>query len=559
MDKILRVLSREYSSVNQGALLLGAFALLSQILGLFRDRFIAHFIGPSLELDTYYASFLIPDLIFVSIASLASVTVLIPFLLGKMKDGHVSEESKQLLNNVFSAFLFVIVLFSLVVFLLMPKLAHLVAPGFDEASTEKVIEMSRIMLLSPIFLGLSNIFGSITQLFRKFFIYSLSPIFYNLGIISGVLLLYPILGISGLAIGVVFGSLMHFSIQLFASMKNQFTPKIVYHIDTAQLKQVLFTSFPRTLGLAFNTLALLFIIAFASFLPDGSISVFKFSLNLQTVPLGIIGLSYAVAAFPTLSKFFSQNQIQEFKESLRNVSRQIIFWSLPVAFLFIVLRAQIVRVILGTGSFSWEDTRLVAASLALFSISIMSQSLIALFARAYYAGGNTKKPLYINLISSVLIVFFAFILLQLFEYSLIFRYFIEHILKVTDIPGTEVLMLPLAYSIGTILNSFLLWMYIKRDFMQKEFFVARTFFESLCASFFVGFVAYASLNIFAPIFDLNTFWGIFSQGFFSGILGIISGILILYILKNRELRDLYQVIHSKFWKAKIILPSEESL
>jgi len=107
------------------------------------------------------------------------------------------------------------VLVSVFAFLLMPHISYYVAPGFSVEMQHKVVELSRIMLLSPLLLGLSNLFGSITQLFRKFFIYALSPIFYNLGIIIGILFLYPWWGIRGLAFGVVLGALMHFLIDIY--------------------------------------------------------------------------------------------------------------------------------------------------------------------------------------------------------------------------------------------------------------------------------------------------------------------------------------------------------
>src|SRR3989344_461719 len=185
MNKILRIFSKEYGSISQAALLLGIFAFLSQVLALFRDRFIAHFIGPSPELDAYYAAFRAPDLIFICIASLASITVLIPFIVAKMDGDKVTPLAQKHLNDVFTVFFSVIVLVSLIMFFLMPLLAPYIAPGFSPFFQDKLIVLSRIMLLSPILLGLSNLFGTVTQLFRKFFIYALSPIFYNVGIIIG--------------------------------------------------------------------------------------------------------------------------------------------------------------------------------------------------------------------------------------------------------------------------------------------------------------------------------------------------------------------------------------
>ncbi|MEI7810168.1 MAG: lipid II flippase MurJ [bacterium] len=559
MEKIFKIFNKEFNNLNQAALLLGAFTLLSQLLALFRDRSIAHFIGPSAPLDVYYAAFRVPDLIFISIASLASITVLIPFITAKMKGEVVTDEAKKFLNDVFTVFFLALVVVSIIAFFLMPHLAGFIAPGFSPALQSKVVLLSRIMLLSPIFMGLSNLFGTVTQLFKKFFVYSLSPVLYNLGIIVGIIFLYPIFGIAGLGIGVALGAFFHFLIQFFASRSCGLSPKFSLNINFSDIKKAVLISVPRTLGLAFNNIALICIIAIASYLKSGSISIFNLSYNLQTVPLNIIGVSYAVAAFPTLAKSINAGKMEEFKNHLKSASRQIIFWSLPITFLFIVLRAQIVRVILGSGSFSWDNTRLVAASLAIFSFSILAQGMTGLLSRAYYAGGNTKRPLIVNCLCSILIIILSYLLMKIFNNVLVFRYFIESLFKVSDVAGTAVLMLPLAYSIGTITNFVLHWVFVKKDFMKKEAFIAKSFFQSLGASFFIGFVSYLSLNILSPIFGTTTFFGVLFQGLISGALGIFAGVVILYLLKNEELRGIIETLRTKFWKAKIIVPSQEEL
>lgn len=563
MEKIFRFFTKEYVNISQAAILLGLFAFMSQVLALFRDRAMAYFIGPSATLDAYYAAFRIPDLIFISLASLASITVLIPFLLGKMKDNKVTSESQKLLNDVFTVFFLGMILVSAIIFFLMPKLVPIVAPGFNPEMQAKLVVLSRIMLLSPILMGLSNLFGTVTQLFRKFFIYSLSPVLYNVGIIIGVVFLYPLLGIYGLAVGVALGAFFHFSIQIISAYSSGFTPKFSLSINFNDIKRVALTSLPRTLGLSFNSIALISIISLASFLKSGSISIFNFSYNLQSVPLNIIGISYAVAAFPTLTKSVSSGKLDEFRAHLITSARAIVFWSIPVIFLFIVVRAQIVRVILGSGSFSWDNTRLVAACLAIFAVSILAQGMITLLSRAYYAHGNTKRPLIINFLCSILIIILAYVFMHIFQTWSFFRYFIESILKVEGIPGTEVLMLPLAYSCGTIVNAILYWFFIRKDFMAGESFITNTFFQSLGASFFLGLVAYISLNILSPIFGTTTFMGIFLQGFISGVLGIFAACLILYLLKSEELAEVLKALKTKFWysklRNKILAPSQEEL
>lgn len=552
--------------MNQAAIVLGIFTLLSQVLALFRDRMFASHLGPSMTLDVYYAAFKIPDFLFVSVASLASVTVMLPFLVDKLgvkENGEMSENSlkaHKFLNDVFTVFLGVMVLVALIIFFIMPQIAHFIAPGFTGAQLHDLVSISRIMLVSPILLGLSNMLGSVTQMFKKFFVFALSPVFYNIGIILGILILYPMFGLSGLGMGVVFGALLHLLIQFPVLKRQKFIPHISRKIDWVEIRKMTMLSLPRTFGLALTSISLIAIVSIASKTGVGSISLFQFSLNLQNVPLGIIGVSYAVAAFPTLARYFSASQMPEFTSYITAAARQIIFWTMPIMFLFIVLRAQIVRVILGAGSFSWEDTRLTAAALALFSISIVGQSLILLFTRGYYAAGNTKRPLVINFWSTLLTIVLSYVLVSLFKHIPSMRYFFEALLRIEDINHTELVMLPLAYSLGAILNAFWIWIAFRIDFKIKGAFILKSFCQSFAGAFFMGYVAYISLNIFDKVFNINTFWGILSQGLLSGIAGIVAGIIVLKILKSKELSDIINSFRNKkLFKVSIISSGQDEI
>lgn len=559
VKKILALFNRETHNVNEAALLLGALTLLSQFLGLFRDKALAHFIGPGQELDIYYAAFRIPDFLYVSLGSLVSITVLIPFLLERMKDGEDAARARKFLSDMFTSFLFVMLAAAALAFFFMPRLAALVAPGFSPSDQMELVAVSRIMLLSPILLGLSNLLGTVTQLFRKFFVFSLSPVFYNLGIIAGVVWFYPLWGIQGLACGVILGSLLHLALQVPTVFSHRFMPRFTFPLDLAAVRQTVFVSLPRTLALSLNNLALLAIVAIASTLGAGAISVFNFSYNLQSIPLAIIGVSYSVAAFPTLARFFAGGERDKFADSIIDAARQIVFWSLPIVFLFIVLRAQIVRVVLGSGVFSWSDTRLVAASLALFAFSILAQSLNLLFVRGYYAAGKTRKPLSINFIFSIASVALAASFVWIFNTYEPFRLFVESLLRVSGISGTAMLMLPLAFSIGTIANSVALWHTFKRDFVGAGSPLERTFFQSLLASFTMALASYGILALFGSYFNINTFWGIFSQGALACIAGIAVWVAILAILGNREFSDFIVAVKRKFWKTPVIAPEQSDL
>jgi putative peptidoglycan lipid II flippase len=558
VKKFLNIFNKEIIGLHEAAYLLAFFAFLSQLLALVRDKLLAHNFGASQVLDLYYAAFRLPDLIFVSIASIVSASVLIPFFMEKLQGDE--KEGQRFIDNIFSAFFFTIIAVSLAAFFLTPTLIKFFLPGYvDDSLFRPLVYITRILLLSPIFLGISNFLSSITQIHKRFLVYALSPIVYNIGIVFGIIFLYPHFGVSGLIYGVVTGSSLHMVIQVPFIIHKGVFPRLRFNIEWKSISRVVFISLPRTLTLSSNQLASFFLIALASFMTAGSISIFNLAFNLQSVPLTIIGVSYSSAIFPTLSKYFVRGERNEFLSKMIETARHIIFWSVPITVLFIILRAQIVRTIYGSGSFNWADTRLTAATLALFIVSVVGQSLVLLFVRAYYAEGKTKKPLLINIISAGTIAAVGYILTKAFFAYPVFRFFLEDLLKVSGQSGTSVLILPLAYSIGVLLNTYLHWHMFERDYPGFTKPVMETLFQSFGASIIMGYVTFLSLRFFNVYFSLDRAFGVFMQGLCAGAVGIIAGIFILYLLKNKELMEVWVTLHRKIWKAKVVVPDQETL
>jgi putative peptidoglycan lipid II flippase len=477
--------------------------------------------------------------IFTTVASLVSLSILVPFLLESREKGKM----KETIDGVFTCFSILIVFVSAVAFFLVPFLLPRLFPGISEISLPEAISLTRILLLSPILLGLSNFFASIVQIYNRFFLYAISPVLYNVGIIIGIVFFYPLWGVAGLGWGVVLGAIMHWVIQIpFIREKGVF-PNITFKFDRQAIKKIVMLSIPRTLALSTSTIASLFLVSFASLIGAGSIAVFNFSFNLQSVPLSIIGISYSSAVFPVLSR-------------LALVTRHLIFWSVPVTVLFVVLRAQIVRTILGAGNFSWSDTKLTAAALALFTISVLPQALIALFVRSFYSEGKTARPLLLNFISAVSIVGFGFFGVKAFENYPAFATFFESILKIENVAGSSIVMLALAYSLGTFINMILHWVVVQKEFPAFTGMVSKTLWQSLSSSLCMGYVTYISLGFFDDIFSLSTFWGVFLQGLCAGLVGIVTGVVILHLLKNEELAQVSRTLKKKIWKVETIVPDE---
>ncbi|MDE2041042.1 MAG: hypothetical protein KGI59_01485 [Patescibacteria group bacterium] len=543
-------IGQEIRGLHEAAYLLGVFAGLSLILALVRDKLLAFTFGAGRALDIYYAAFRIPDLIFATVGSLVSASILLPYFIERFESSH--ERGAQFSDAIFTVFFGAMTVTAAVVFIIAPYLVPLAIPGFahDPALPELILSM-RIMLLSPFFLGLSNLFSSLTQMHHRFLVYAASPVVYNAGIIIGVLAGYPVMGVPGLAVGVAIGAFLHMGIQLPFLLHEKLTPRFTRRIHWTDIRKIVLTSLPRTITLSANQLASFALISLASLMSVGSISVFNFAFNLQSVPLTLIGASYSSAVFPTLSRMLFKGNIAEFKVKMIASAQHIIFWSMPLTVLFVVLRAQIVRTVLGAGKFDWADTRLTAATLALFTISTIGQSLIVLFVRSFYAEGKTARPLLINAISASIIVAAGYLLDKAFFAYPLFRYFLEDLLKIDGQVGTSVIVLALAYTIGVIVNTFLHWWVYERVYHGFTKPVFATFFQTFAASVIMGYAAYLSLQIFAVVFPLSRVWGVFLQGFCSAIIGIIVLILMLIVLRNEQLVDVWRTLHRKIWKAPV--------
>lgn len=558
VKKFLKIIHKEFSGLHEAAFLLGFAALASQVLALLRDRLLASLFGAGQILDVYYAAFRLPDLVYVTVASFVSVTVMIPFLINKIEKKD-EEAAKKLMDSVFTVFCLVMVVVSIILYILIPYLSRLIAPGFSAEAYSQLVTFSRILLLSPFLLGISNLLGSVTQSFRKFFVFALSPLLYNIGIILGITVLYPLLGSSGLVLGVVLGALLHLLIQLPVVADRGFLPALTRSVQWKTVREVVLVSLPRTVTLAASQISIIVLISLASFMKAGSIAVFNFSYNLQSVPLAIVGVSYSVAAFPALTRLFSRGEKTKYLAEISNAIRHIAFWSFISAVLFIVLRAQIVRVILGAGHFGWTETRLTAACLAIFAVSVAAQSFCQLFIRAFYAAGKTKIPLLINLISAVVIVALGFGFYELFNSSNVFRFWLESLLRVEDLEGTAVLVLPLAFSSGLIINAVLYWLVFQKEFVAFSRQTIRSALQTLSAALLGGVAAYEMLNLLEPILNIRTFGGIFIQGFMSGLVGLGVFASLLILMNNEEVLEVGKALTSRFWRTKTVAAEQENL
>ncbi len=566
VSKIITFLNRDLFSMNQAALVLAVFSFLSQVFGLLRDHLLAAFIGPSAGLDTYYAAFRIPDFIFNSFGILFSVTVLIPFIAQYIEqektDGH-NGGLKRFLNSIFTVYMIGMSALSLLLIVAMPWLTRLVAPGFTGAEHIHVVLYSRIMLISPFLFGLASLLSSFSQVQKKFFAFAIAPLMYNFGILAGILFLLPVFGLLGVVLGVAIGAILYFAVQVPTLVKLGKIPKFNLDIDWPTIKRVMLLSLPRTLGTSLTNITFIIIGAMASLLAAGSISIFQFSYNIENTPLLIIGVSYAVAAFPTMTKLYAMGDKKELLNMLYGTTRNIFFLSIPTALLMIILRAQIVRLLLGAGMFSWNDTRLVSASVALFAVSIAAQCMVLLIVRAFYAIGNTLTPLLINITAILATLFSAVALLFSYRYTIFFHDFINSLMRINGTSGGTVIMLPLAFSIGQILNAVMLWIYFHKKMSgtkTENRNLSRALAHMTAAGIIAAAAAYGVLLLTDGVGPHSHFFRVLFQSGIATIIGFAMYGIVLKALRNEDITTFIEIARSRFWKRRpLVVQGQQDL
>lgn len=550
VGRILRRLEAPARGLHEAAYVLAALTLASQGLALLRDRLFASSFGAGETLDLYYAAFRIPDLVFALIASLVSAYVLIPRIAGASR-----EDAKRLIDETASFLLLVGGVIAGVLAYFAPTLLFLVFPNFEGAAgADGFVLLSRILLLQPIILGLSSIAMSVTQVKRRFFVFALSPVLYNLGIIGGIYL-YPHYGLPGIGIGVALGACAHLALQIPTLIEAKLFPR--FRIPSVRLMAgVISDSIPRSLALGVGSVTVLMLTVLVGRSgEEGGVSIFSLATNLAAVPLALIGASYATAAFPSLAEKAQKGDSAAFTATLSAALRHLIFWSAAITVLVIVLRAHIVRAILGAGAFDWDDTRLTAAVLAILITTLIAQGIVLLSSRAFYAARRSWNPLIIQLVGLVISGASALYFLHLGQTHLEFRFFMEALFRVTEVPGTGILMIALGAAAGQLLTGLLALITLSRVAPGLARQILRPLAEGLSAAIIGGALSYLTLALLGNIAPLTSLAAVFTQGAIAGMVGLAAAAGILSLLENKEFRDLYHSL--KRLSARALPPQSE--
>lgn len=521
--------TRIQNTVIGGAMIIALFSILSRLLGLLRDRFLTSSFGAGQVLDAYYAAFRLPDLIFNTLVLGALSSAFIPVFI---KYWHQDEkEAWRITNGVMNVLFLIIFCFTVILFLFAPVLVNYMVPGFSQETKNLTVSLTRIMLLSTLFFTLSNVAGSVLNSFRRFLAYSLAPIMYNLGIIFGILFLVKKIGYTGLGWGVVLGALLHFLIQVPALKKTGYHWQPVLSFFHPAIKKISALMLPRCFGLAISQFNFIVTTLIASGITIGAVAIYNLAFNLVNFPVSIFGISLAISVFPLLSQCFAEGNKKSFVDCFSRTIRRILYLIIPATVLILCLRAQIVRLILGAGVFTWRDTVLTAQTLGWFSLSLFAQSLIPIFARAFYAVQDTKTPVKAAVVGFIINIIGCLVL--------------------GDLIGVG--GLALAFSLSSIINFALLYFYFNKKVIRlpnKEIIVSLLKISAL--AIFMTVIVQAVKYLVGPLVNMQTFMGILIQTVFAALGGILFYLITTLAFRFEEVEVITQVIVKRIKNKRIL-------
>ncbi|MGE3857855.1 MAG: murein biosynthesis integral membrane protein MurJ [Dehalococcoidia bacterium] len=394
--------------------------LLSRVLGVARSVAIANAFGTDPELAAYWVAFRLPDLVFQLLAGATLSAAFIPTY-SRIRTARGSRAAWKLASSVLHLVSVATFAAAGLAYLAAPEIVPWLAPGLGEATgreaelTALAVHLTRLMLLSPLFFGISGMLTGILNARQHFLAPAIAPLIYNLSIILAALFLAEPYGVEGLAWGVVVGSAGHLLVQIPAlrSVGFRWTPSL--DLFAEGVRDVMALMGPRVVGLAAAQVNFLAVIFFASFVSDEAISAMNYAFLMMMLPVGVIGMAISTAVFPTLAQHAAARETQLLRDALTHALRTILLLAIPASVALILLAGPSVQVLLERGAFDARSSALVVSALTVYGVGIFAHSGVEILSRGFYALSDTRTPVAAAVVAMILNVALAALLVTPFE------------------------------------------------------------------------------------------------------------------------------------------------
>jgi putative peptidoglycan lipid II flippase len=392
--------------------------VLSSVINLAKGVVILRAFGTGLENEAFWAANRVSEILFNLVAGGALASAFVPtftsFLARKQKDN-----AWKLASSIINLVLLFISVLSILAAIFAPQIVrYILAPGFvdDPIKFQLTVQLLRIILPSTVIFCISGIMMGVLNAHQSFLFPALAPSMYSLGMIFGVLVLSPRMGIFGLAWGVIIGASLHLIIQLprLFRLKGRYWP--IFGLDNPAVRQVGKLMLPRLAGVAVVQINFLVNTNLASRYSEGSVTGITYGFTLMLMPLMLIAQAIATASLPTFSVQVALNKLVEMRNSLSTTLRAVFLLSIPAAVGMILLRYPLIQLLYENGTtFTTESTELVAWALLWYTVGLVGHSVVEIISRAFYSMQDTRTPVVIGVIAMSLNIALSIILGAFFQ------------------------------------------------------------------------------------------------------------------------------------------------
>lgn len=380
-----------------GLTLTSAF-LVARILGWLRVIVIGTTFGLSRDLDAFYAAFPIPNLIYEIVAAGALASAVIPILASLRATGE-TDRAWRIASTILNLMLVLVAALGVLAGLAAPLIVPLIAPGFEPEQQALTVELTRIMLIGPVFLALGSVATSVLNASGRFTASAMAPIAYNLALIASPLLLADALGIHCLALGVVAGSMLHFAVQVVPMRRAGYRYAARVDLGDPLAREALVLMVPRAVGLTAGQLTFVVATAVASGLGAGAVAAFSIAFSVFQIPLGVIGIPMGIVAMPTLAAHLARGETHRYVDLLTRALRLLLWAVVPLTLLGIIVRQEVAALLFQYGRIDTAAIALVAGPFGVLLLGLASESAVNVLARAFYAARNTLIPVLAALVA----------------------------------------------------------------------------------------------------------------------------------------------------------------
>jgi len=391
---------------------MAAATLSSRVMGMVREMVYSGFMGDNWVASAFVLAFSIPNLFRRLLGEGALTAAFIPIFKEKERTGEEAEMWRAT-NAVISGLVAAATVLTCVAILVITVALHVGA--FDQA-TFLMLRLTRVMFPYMLLICLTAIFMGILNARGHFFIPASGALIMNVVMIASVIFLAPHVGrtlptqIFGLAIGVLIAGVAQAAFQIPTLRSEGFRYRWVSPWNDATVRRCVRQMIPGAIGVAAFQLNVVLVQGVAFLMVDKTINAsFRYSIGLMELPQGVFGISLATYLLPTLSGLAAEKNYPEFRSTLNQGVNYLVFVNLLASILLLILAVPIIRLLFEHGRFDEGSTHRAAFALRFLAPGLLAFSLANIFARAFYALGDTRTPMKISVFCIGVNILFALV------------------------------------------------------------------------------------------------------------------------------------------------------